>query len=122
MSRWILTTTVLLTLLTGTALMASADGWTVIGDGYVPVAAVDEAEPPPTRTETQADTPWIAVEDGYVLRWGETQAAPDMPPACCAEACPGADCEYTDGNHWSVAGDGYITGRSAQASSAMVCC
>jgi hypothetical protein len=107
MFKWIATTTVALTLLTGTALMAGAAEWTVIGDGYVPVSSSVEAEAPETLPAARAQTPWLGVEDGYVFpRPGQALAEqappPSQPPACCGSGCAGMH----SGDH-VVVGDGY---------------
>lgn len=126
MLRWITTATIFLTLLAGTCAMAPASEWTVIGDGYVPVQTVREAQAPQPATVPHAGTALLVVGDGYVFRHGEPQFAADQSsataPPCCAEACPGPDCEFMTGGSWAVIGDGYVPGHILRSQAAMSCC
>ena len=125
MIRWIATLTVLLALVGGTALMADAAEWTVIGDGYVPMETVTQArEIEPALVTEGFSTPWFGLEDGYV--WKPNAPAADGAALvagsdCGHEVCSMDTCETERVARWTVIGDGYVP-QSTSAAPEMICC
>lgn len=68
MIRRIATAGVLLALVGGTAGADANAEWTVIGDGYVPRDTMPQVATSASPQELRGDSPWLAVEDGYVMQ------------------------------------------------------
>jgi len=116
------TLVVLLTLLVGTSLMASASEWTVIGDGYAPAARTGDADAARSAPEV---TPWAAVQDGYV--WHHRRPAAEGPAQVAHSDCGHPDCSLDTCDtarvqRWSVVGDGYGPVHPGGPALEMTCC
>jgi hypothetical protein len=99
-----------MTLVAGTALMAGAAEWIVIGDGYVPAGSTVEVETPETPPAARAQTPWLGVEDGYVFPRPGQALGEQAHPRSQSQECCGSGCASVRSADHVVSGDGYVPG------------